>query len=77
MFAILVGLILGYVAMKYSVKWSILLHVINNFIFGDLLSYMTLDLNESMQYIIFYVMEGIFLVLQMLLRISEIEKMPV
>lgn len=59
-FAAFVGLVLGYVAMKYSIKWSILLHIINNFIFGDLLSYLTLNLNESMQSIIFYVIEGVF-----------------
>lgn len=61
-FAILVGLVLGYVAMRYSIKWSILLHIINNFIFGDLLSYLTSNLNESMQSAVNYVLEGIFVV---------------
>ncbi|WP_051280156.1 CPBP family intramembrane glutamic endopeptidase [Anaerovorax odorimutans] len=60
MFAAMVGLVLGYVAMKYSIKWSIILHVINNFVFGDLLPYLTSNLNESMQSILFYVIEGIF-----------------
>ncbi|NLK78287.1 MAG: CPBP family intramembrane metalloprotease [Clostridiales bacterium] len=59
-FATLVGLVLGYVAMRYSIKWSILLHIINNFIFGDLLSYLTSNLNESMQSIVIYVIEGVF-----------------
>lgn len=61
-FATLVGLVLGYVAMNYSIKWSILLHIINNFIFGDVLSYLTSNLSVSMQSNIFYVIEGIFFI---------------
>jgi len=37
-FAIFAGLILGYVAMNYSLKWSIILHLVNNCLFGDVLS---------------------------------------
>ena len=36
-FAFLVGLMLGYVAVEYSVIWSIALHIFNNWIFADLL----------------------------------------
>lgn len=61
-FATLVGLIFGYVAMNYSIKWAILLHIINNFIFGDLLSFLTSNLNESTQAIVFYVIEGVFFI---------------
>lgn len=35
--AFAVGLVLGYVAMEYSVIWSIVLHWINNFVFCSLL----------------------------------------
>lgn len=59
-FAGMVGLVLGYVATKYSIKWSILLHIINNFIFGDLLSYLTTNSNKSMQSMVVYVIEGAF-----------------
>lgn len=38
MFAIAVGFVLGYTAMEYSITWAILLHMINNFVFGELLS---------------------------------------
>ena len=31
-FAVMVGLVLGYTAMNYSIKWSVLLHIINNFV---------------------------------------------
>lgn len=37
LFAFVIGLVLGYTAMEYSIKWSIALHMINNFVFGDLL----------------------------------------
>jgi membrane protease YdiL (CAAX protease family) len=76
-FATLVGLILGYVAMNYSIKWSILLHIINNFIFGDLLSYLTANLNEPMQAIVLYMMEGVFFagaIAIILLKRNEIKK---
>lgn len=36
-YAILVGLVLGYVAVEYSVVWAIILHIINNFVLSDLL----------------------------------------
>ncbi len=76
-FAALVGLVLGYTAMRYSLKWSILLHVINNFIFGDILSYLTADLNESMQSAVFYGIQGIFLagaIAIMIRKRNEIKK---
>ncbi len=38
LYAFCVGLVLGYVAMEYSIKWSIILHVINNFVFSEILS---------------------------------------
>lgn len=59
-FAALVGLVLGYAAMKYSLKWSVLLHIINNFIFGDLLSYLTGNLNDTIQSLVVYGIEGVF-----------------
>lgn len=62
LFATLVGLVLGYVAMNYSIRWSILLHIINNFVFGDVLSYMTKNMSESAQSIIIYTIEAIFFI---------------
>lgn len=76
-FATLVGLVLGYVAMKYSIKWSILIHIINNFVFGDLLFFLISNLNESMQSIIIYMIEGLFFagtILIIILKHNEIKK---
>ena len=36
-FAFGVGLVLGYVAVEYSLKWAILIHTINNFVFAELI----------------------------------------
>ena len=36
-YAILVGLVLGYTAMEYSIGWAMLLHMINNLVLGDML----------------------------------------
>lgn len=60
LFAFAVGLVLGYVAMEYSLKWAIVLHITNNFIFGDLLSYAVAGLNTSIQTLINLSMEGLF-----------------
>ncbi|MFT8557161.1 MAG: type II CAAX endopeptidase family protein [Liquorilactobacillus hordei] len=38
-FAFVVGLLLGYVTLTYGIRWSILLHVFNNFVLGDFLAY--------------------------------------
>lgn len=51
-FAMIVGFILGYVAMNYSLKWSILLHAINNCLFGELMILMMKGLNEEVQGVI-------------------------
>ena len=36
-FAFAVGVVLGYVAVEYSITWAIVLHIINNFVIADLL----------------------------------------
>lgn len=54
-FAFFVGLVLGYVAMEYSIRWSMLLHIINNFVFGDFFLFLTKGMNETITSVIFYV----------------------
>ncbi|WP_198434443.1 CPBP family intramembrane glutamic endopeptidase [Aerococcus sanguinicola] len=36
-FAFLIGLVLGYVSLTYGLFWAVVLHIVNNFVFGDLL----------------------------------------
>ena len=61
-FAMLVGLVLGYIATEYSIKWSIIIHIINNFVFGDLLNYLTRGYGENVQSIILYSIENAFFI---------------
>lgn len=35
-FAFLVGLVMGYVALEYNIYWAIILHLMNNLVFADL-----------------------------------------
>ena len=35
-FAFFVGLVLAYITEEYSIKWAILIHIINNFVFAEL-----------------------------------------
>lgn len=36
-FAFVVGLVMGYVALEYNIWWAVVLHLINNLVFADLL----------------------------------------
>lgn len=47
LFAFGAGLVFGYVAVEYSLKWSALIHVINNMVFSDLLGRVTKQLPET------------------------------
>lgn len=58
-FAFLVGLILGFVAIEYSVLYAIALHVINNFLFGDLLSFAYNAAPDALFSMVFYFLFGV------------------
>lgn len=36
-YAVSIGLVLGYVAVEYSLKWSVVMHILNNMVFSDIL----------------------------------------
>ena len=46
-FALYVGLVFAYTAMEYGIIWSIALHIINNFLFGDVLTFIINKLPET------------------------------
>lgn len=46
-FAIYVGVVFGYAAMEFGLGWSIALHIINNFLFGDVLTFIANKLPET------------------------------
>lgn len=43
-YAFAVGLVLGYTAVEYNILWSMVLHMINNLVLGDMLSRLTASL---------------------------------
>lgn len=48
LFAFCVGLVLGYLASEYSIVWSILLHITNNLVLGDVLDALSSQLSSNM-----------------------------
>ena len=54
-FAFVVGLVLGYVAMEYSMVWAMVLHMINNLLLGDTLPKLLQGLPGFVQQIVFAV----------------------
>lgn len=73
-FALVVGLVLGYVAIEYSIYWSIALHMINNCIFGDVWNYLFSGGSENVQTIIAYARDGIFFVAALVILFSQRKK---
>lgn len=51
--ATMIGFVLGYVAMEYSIIWSIVLHIFNNLILCDFLSRLIEGTGEKVQYLIY------------------------
>ncbi len=45
-YAVLMGLILGYMTVEYSVIWAVLLHMFNNLVLADLLTRLTAQWSE-------------------------------
>lgn len=70
-YAFLVGLVLGYVALEYSVVWSIVLHMFNNLVLADLLGRLTANLSENAIAIINY---GIFIIFTVIAGIALVIK---
>jgi membrane protease YdiL (CAAX protease family) len=45
-YALLMGLVLGYVTVEYSIGWAVLLHMFNNLVLADLLTRLTANWSE-------------------------------
>ena len=55
-YAFLVGLLLAYVTVEYSIGWAVLLHVFNNFVLGDLLTRLMEQMPTGMGDALFFVL---------------------
>jgi membrane protease YdiL (CAAX protease family) len=75
LFAAVVGLILGYVAMEYSFKWAVLIHIINNFVFSDVLGFLIKGLPEDDQNLITTFINAIFFIVGMIVLIMNRKKL--
>jgi cytochrome b561 len=70
-FAAMIGLILGYTAMEYSIFWSIALHIANNFLLGVVLNRTLALFGTNIQLLLFYLIHGIFLILTIIILIMK------
>lgn len=57
-YAIAVGLVLGYVAVEYSITWSVLLHMFNNLVLADLLTRLTASWPDLAYNLVHYLLFG-------------------
>ena len=57
-YAFLMGLVLGYVAVEYSINWAVFLHMFNNLVLADLLTRLTENLPEMALGILNFVIFG-------------------
>lgn len=57
-FAFMVGLVFGYAAVEYSIYFSILLHVLNNLLFGDVLTKLIERLPVGGQNLVYIIVVG-------------------
>ncbi len=70
-FAFLVGLVLGYVTMEYSVWWAILLHAINNFALAEGFNALARVVPETVVNILFYSLMGAAALVTVILLIAK------
>lgn len=57
-YAVFMGLLLGYVAVEYSIRWSVLLHMFNNLVLADLLTRVTAGWSEMAYSILSLILFG-------------------
>ncbi len=61
-FAFFAGMVFGYAAMEFGIIWSILLHVANNFLFGDVMVFICNHMPENAANILSWTLLLIFFI---------------
>ena len=61
LFAFMAGLVFGYVTLRYSLHWAILLHIINNFVLGDFAETLCAFLPAYERTLLYYLFFGMML----------------
>ncbi len=70
-YALVIGLILGYVTVEYSIWWAILIHGFNNLVLADLLTRLTMHLSDMALSILNLVLFGGCLILSLVILIAK------
>ena len=73
-YAVLMGLLLGYVALEYSLVWAILLHMFNNLVLADLLTRITTSWPEQAYGMLNLILFGGSALLSVILLVSSRRK---
>lgn len=74
-FAMLIGLILGYVALEYDVIWAIVLHILNNLLLSDLLPRLLALLPLDLAGILFWVVLAGFFLAALVILLEKVKQM--
>ena len=70
-YAVLMGLLLGYVTVEYSLGWAVFLHMFNNLILADLLTRLTAGWSDMAYGILNMVLFGGFFLISLVLLIKN------
>lgn len=70
-YAFLVGLILGYLACEYSIKWSIALHVFNNLVLAEGLTRLTQNMPVELADAVHFALFGGFFLVSLVLLLRK------
>lgn len=70
-YAILVGLVLGYVTVEYSISWAVGIHVFNNFVLAELMTRLTANLPPMVLEMLNLCLFGGFLVVSVCILIAN------
>ena len=75
-FAMAAGLILGYIAMEYSIWYSLLLHISNNLILGDMLPWLAGLMPQNSGNILYNVITNLLVILGIVLLLRKYRSIP-
>lgn len=70
-YAILMGLVLGYVAVEYSIRWAVVLHMFNNLVLADLFTRLTAGLSDMVYSILNIVIFGGFFLIAIVIVVRK------
>lgn len=70
-YAFLVGLLLGYVTVEYSLTWAVVLHMFNNLVLADLFTRLTMGLSDLVYGIVNLMLFGGFFLVSLAILVTK------